>query len=185
MCGDFYPVFILKSSLCAKLSYNHIIRTIFKEQYSLKNVIMKKIFYTIVILTITVLLFSCNKNEDLLGSTELRGVWVWENANDTTRDYDNRTYKRVRKLEDNENGIILKRNNRFKERKTVPVCGMPPMPPPSYYDTHGNWEKIDSIIYIRTTDEFSGSVESNWQILSLDNERLKIHIVKEITFSDK
>ncbi len=105
-----------------------------------------------------------NNPEELLGAwsdSQINGdVWV---------------FRKVDKLKDNDYGFIFKSEQKFIERKNSGWCGTPPI---VYSDFEGTWNRKKSIINI-TVQYWGGTVDYQWEIISMNKDVLKIHKTNE------
>jgi len=122
------------------------------------------------ILMLTVLLFSCEKDlneSDALGeNADLVGTWV-ENGYEG----DLTLLKRSNNLEESNYGFTIEEDGSFVERKNSGWCGTPPI---AYDNFEGNWEALsDSLIEI-TVGYWGGIMTYQMRIVTLDEKDLKI-----------
>ncbi len=119
-----------------------------------------------------VLLFSCEKEPELFiqNSDELMGSWTNQLENDTIMEF-----TRADSLKVNDYGFEFKSNQIFIERKNAGWCGTPPI---AYADFEGTWQRQDSLLII-TVDYWGGTADYKWQIISVDENSLKIYKMSE------
>lgn len=119
-----------------------------------------------------VLLFSCEKEPEFLiqNSDELMGSWTNQVVNDTIMEF-----TKADSLKNNDYGFEFKPNQVFIERKNSGWCGTPPI---AYADFEGTWQRQDSILII-TVDYWGGTADYKWEIISVDENRLKIYKMSE------
>ena len=123
-------------------------------------------------LLLPLLLISCQEDQELLiqNSDELMGSWTNQVVNDSIMEF-----TKAGSLKDNEYGFEFKPNQVFIERKNSGWCGTPPI---SYADFEGTWQRQDSILII-TVDYWGGTADYKWEIISVDENNLKIYKVSE------
>jgi hypothetical protein len=114
---------------------------------------------------------SCQKLLDPVetGDPELTGNWINPQYSDTLV-----TYSKADELIENELGISFNSDNTLVERKINGWCGTPPITTADY---EGTWTRNDSIVKI-TVGYWGGSVDNIWKIITLDNQKLVISVVK-------
>jgi hypothetical protein len=119
-----------------------------------------------------ILLISCEKEQELIieNSNELTGSWINQVVNDSVMEY-----SKAETLKDNDYGFEFKPNQVFIERKNAGWCGTPPI---AYADFEGTWQRQDSILII-TVDYWGGTADYKWEIISVDENSLKIYKVSE------
>ncbi len=128
---------------------------------------MQKTSKMLLILVFIISLTSCKnkiENHDLLIAS-----WVEDKIDDSIT-----TYKNVRELDEDNYGFTFKPDGIFIERKNSGWCGTPPI---SYDNFEGTWVRKDSILKIETT-YWGGQIDYKWQILSLNNNELKIILLE-------
>ncbi|MDL2255107.1 hypothetical protein LJC38_00800, partial [Parabacteroides sp. OttesenSCG-928-K15] len=103
----------------------------------------------------------------------LIGTWLQVSIDDDNQ----RVYKRVESLDEEDYGIVFKWKNEFLNRTGSSWCGTPPV---VMVYNEGVWSEKDSIIDIRVA-YWGGKVKMKWQILSLDKTQLIIKILEEET----
>lgn len=129
-----------------------------------------------------ILVLACEKEKPesdnvLLKSGQLL-VGYWDNPQyeDTVA-----IYSRANNLDENGYSFYFDSNNIFVERKNAGWCGTPPI---SYTNFEGTWEQeSDSIVNI-TTGYWGGIVDYQWEILELNQNTLKIALLKQDYHSD-
>ena len=128
---------------------------------------------TLIILSIAISLFACEKDFETPGPDNNLLIGSWTNPR-----YDDSivAYERSESLVDNEYSFSFKVDYTFVERKNAGWCGTPPI---SYADYEGTWGLNDSVIEI-SVGFWGGTADYQWKILSLDNEVLKIKRLDEI-----
>ncbi|SDB90764.1 hypothetical protein [Williamwhitmania taraxaci] len=126
----------------------------------------------VILFSSILMVLSCEKRNDSIinDPDKLIGYWINPLGNDTIL-----TFQKASALKDNDYGFAFKKDSGFVERKIARGCGTPPI---SYADFEGSWIRNDSLISI-TTSYWGGSVNYQWIIISLDNNQLKIHKLKE------
>ena len=132
---------------------------------------MKLLNRSILALTF-VMLFACEKNEDpnIPISDELIGYWVNPSYNNDTI-----VYQRANELNENKHGLAFMANENFVERNIVGWCGTPPV---TYANYEGSWTQSNAIIDIDVA-YWGGKADYQWELISIENNRLKIHIIKQ------
>lgn len=103
-------------------------------------------------------------------SESLNGYWINPVYADTLCQYE----KSFAFREDGA-GIYFNSGNEFVERKNAGWCGTPPV---SYANYDGSWTRSDSILNI-TVGYWGGTVDYEWKIISLSNNRLTLYRVKD------
>jgi hypothetical protein len=118
------------------------------------------------------LLISCQEEPELLiqNSHELMGSWTNRVANDSIMEY-----SKAASLKENEYGFEFKPDQVFIERKNSGWCGTPPI---AYANFEGTWQRQDSILII-TVDYWGGTADYKWEIITVDENRLKIYKMSE------
>lgn len=118
------------------------------------------------------LFISCEKEPELLiqNSNEIMGSWTNLVVNDTIMEF-----SKAASLKDNEYGFEFKPGQVFIERKNAGWCGTPPI---AYADFEGTWQQQDSILTI-TVDYWGGTADYKWEIISVDENSLKIFKMSE------
>ncbi|MCC7028438.1 MAG: hypothetical protein IT265_15870 [Saprospiraceae bacterium] len=116
---------------------------------------------------------ACEKNSDpsVIAPEKLVGSWInpsWPESNIT--------YEKANELKYQDYGFAFYSNHLFVERKNSGWCGTPPI---SYGDYAGTWIKKGSIIYI-TVDYWGGIAEYQWELISVDQNTITIHVLKEV-----
>jgi hypothetical protein len=116
-------------------------------------------------------LVSCQKLVDpvFTGNEELIGSWTDPQYTDTIV-----SYTRVESLVENQYGITFKPGNKLVERQNSGFCGTPPIITADY---DGTWSQKDSIVDI-TVSFWGGTADYTWKIITLNNQKLVITIVK-------
>ena len=114
---------------------------------------------------------SCTKQETQLKNVnaELNGSWVKPQYVDTLV-----TYTRAEQLIANEFGYTFKSDNSLISRQNSGWCGTPPIVTADYT---GTWSRRDSVVNI-TTGFWGGTVDYTWKIISLDEQKLVIWVMK-------
>ena len=118
------------------------------------------------------LLISCEKEQELLfqNSDELVGCWTDRVVNDSIMEF-----TKTESLKNNEYGFEFKPGQVFIERKNAGWCGTPPI---AYADFEGTWQQQDSLLII-TVDYWGGTADYKWEIISVDENSLKIYKMSE------
>ncbi len=116
-------------------------------------------------------LTSCQKLADpvVTGNEELIGSWTDPQYTDTIV-----TYTRAQSLVENQYGITFKTGNKLVERQNSGFCGTPPITTADY---EGTWSQKDSIVNI-TVGFWGGRIDYTWEIITLNDQKLVITIVK-------
>ena len=124
-----------------------------------------------IVVFFTLALVSCQKLSDpvITGNEELIGSWTDPQYSDTLI-----TYSRTENLVENQFGITFKPENTLVERQNSGFCGTPPITTADY---EGTWIQKDSIVNI-SVGFWGGKAEYTWRIVSLNNQKLVISIVK-------
>lgn len=128
--------------------------------------------YIFVAIVISFALISCQKEEnpEKKSNPGLNGKWVNPIYIDTLV-----TYERSNNLIENQYGIAFGENNKCLERKNNGWCGTPPITTADY---EGIWTwSADSVVNI-TVGYWGGEAEYVWKVLSIDEQKLVISIVK-------
>jgi hypothetical protein len=114
---------------------------------------------------------SCQKITDPVetGNPELIGSWTDPQYTDTII-----TYTRAENLVENEYGITFKPGNKLVERQNSGFCGTPPITTADY---EGIWTQNDSIVNI-TVGFWGGTTDYTWRIITLNDQKLEITIIK-------
>jgi hypothetical protein len=125
-----------------------------------------------------VALVSCRKLEDPndAGNHGLIGSWVDPQYSDTTV-----TYTRAGNLIENQYGITFSSDNKLIQRQNNGWCGTPPI---STTDYAGTWIMNDSIINF-TVGYWGGTADFTWEIVSLNNRKLVVAVIKSEYHSGK
>ena len=127
---------------------------------------------TIAIVLIFILaLVSCQKLVDPVetGNSDLTGFWINPQYTDTLV-----TYTRAGNLVENELGISFQSDHKLVERKINGWCGTPPI---TMADYEGIWSRNDSVVNI-TVGYWGGKADITWKIITLNNRKLAISVVK-------
>lgn len=126
---------------------------------------------TIIALLCTLALVSCQKLADpvFTGNEDLIGSWTDPQYTDTLV-----TYNRTENLVENQFGITFKPGNKLIERQLNGWCGTPPITTADY---EGTW-KTDGSIVIINVGYWGGTADYTWRIVSLNNQKLVISILK-------
>ena len=118
------------------------------------------------LIVINILSFiSCTKtniNNDLIG------VWVFSNSENGVHEYN-----KVSNFIVNESGIEFKKNGKVVKRQNVSFCGTPPV---TYDNYPGSWTRISDNSIAISYEYWGGSVNQNWKIVDLTDQKLKIKI---------
>jgi len=117
-------------------------------------------------------LVSCQKLADQVetGNTELTGSWIDPQYTDTIV-----TYTRAGSLVENQYGITFKPGNKLVQRQNSGWCGTPPIVTSDY---EGTWTWNDSLVNI-TVGYWGGTADLTWKVLTLNDQKLVITVVKE------
>lgn len=128
--------------------------------------------YLLAILFLTLVLHSCEKNEELSADPNnlLVGHWL---ATDFSEEHT--TFRRAKSLTENDYGITFKSNGTLVERKNAGWCGTPPI---SYADFEGNWSQNDSNLSLNVSF-WGGMAQLTWEIESVDATTLIVKRVEE------
>lgn len=134
---------------------------------------MGKLKNLILGLSILLIVFSCQQNEDLppASSDSLYGNWVQPVYENETI-----TFQKAASLSEKSYGISLSKNGSFLERSSG-WCGTPPL---SFFDYKGTWKLEDDLIMV-STQNYPG--DFNWRIISLTSEQLVVK--RELTEQEK
>jgi hypothetical protein len=127
----------------------------------------------IVILLFPLAFISCQKDESpVMDRSELLiGNWTNPQYADTLI-----TYTRAASLTENEPGITFEAGNKMMERKNSGWCGTPPITTADY---DGTWTRNDSIVTI-AVGYWGGTAGYTWKIITLNEQKLVISIVKAV-----
>jgi hypothetical protein len=130
-----------------------------------------------IFLVLPIVLFSCEvKNQELAPEQNLLiGSWISPVAADSII-----SYRSSDSLLTQEYGFTFNADQTFIERKNAGWCGTPPV---YHSDFEGIWTREDSMIYIQV-GYWGGTVDYEWKIVSLDNERLEI-IQMKVDYKDE
>ena len=122
-------------------------------------------------LLFTLSLVSCQKLIDPVktSNAELIGNWTDPQYSDTII-----TYTRVNNLVENQYGIAFKESNKLVERQNSGFCGTPPITTADY---EGTWSWNDSIVNI-TVGFWGGTIDRTWRIITLNNQKLVVSVIK-------
>lgn len=120
---------------------------------------------------ISIAFISCRKLADPVdtANSELIGSWIDPQYTDTLI-----TYARSENLLKNQYGITFESNNKLIQRQNSGWCGTPPICTADY---EGTWHSNDSIVNF-TVGYWGGTADFNWKILTLDNRKLVIAVIK-------
>jgi hypothetical protein len=131
-----------------------------------------KILSRLVLLLIVTALTACEKgNIPVINeSHDLLGFWINPVITDTIWQYE-----RSVSFKEDVPGICFKSGNEFVERKNAGWCGTPPV---FYANYEGNWNRNESILNI-SVGYWGGTVDYEWKIISVDNNKLMIYRVKD------
>ena len=132
----------------------------------------------IIVILCSLVLVSCQKLVDPVesGNSDLAGSWINPQYTDTLV-----TYTKADKLVENELGISFKSDFTLVERKINGWCGTPPI---STADYAGTWSRNDSIVTI-TVGYWGGAVDITWKIITLNDHKLEISVVKSEYHEEK
>ncbi|MBK9718224.1 MAG: hypothetical protein IPO85_12060 [Saprospiraceae bacterium] len=128
----------------------------------------------ILALILTIILVSaCEKNSDpsVIAPEKLVGSWINSSWSES-----NISFEKANGLKYQDYGFAFYSNHLFVERKNSGWCGTPPI---SYGNYVGTWIKKGSIINI-TVDYWGGIAEYQWELVSVDQNTLTIHVLKEV-----
>lgn len=119
------------------------------------------------------IIFACQKENEIFfnGTDKIIGCWINPTAVDTLW-----KYTRSKSLKDNDYGFVFKSDQWFVERKNSGWCGTPPI---SYADFDGTWTIKDSLINI-TVKFWGGLADYQWRVISVDDNNLTVHKLKEV-----
>lgn len=128
----------------------------------IKKTIMKNV---IIILATLCTLFSCENNNVPIVNPDNLLYGNWSNAvyND-----DKITFERVTNLPNEAYGVSFKDEDVYIKRSSG-WCGTPPL---TFFNTEGTWQALETTLIEITSQNFS--VNFNWRILSLTEEKLTI-----------
>jgi len=129
---------------------------------------MRTIFLT---LLVSFLIISCQKDETPLKKTNemMVGNWINPVYIDTLV-----TFEKAATLIENQYGVSFEANNKMVERKNSGWCGTPPIVTNDYT---GEWNWNDSLVNIKV-GYWGGTAEYTWQIISADDKKLVVTVVK-------
>ncbi len=127
------------------------------------------------------LLIACVSCQDLAdqvdtGNPELIGSWIDPQYTDTLV-----TYTRAENLVENQYGITFKPDNKLVQRQNSGWCGTPPI---STADYEGTWHWNDSIVNF-TVGYWGGTADFTWKIITLNNRKLVVSVIKSEYYSGK
>ena len=120
-----------------------------------------------IFLAMVIILAACEVNKLELAPTQdtLIGSWIRPVGEESIVSYSSSD-----SLLTQEYGFTFNSDQSFIERKNAGWCGTPPV---YHSDFEGRWTKDDSMIYINV-GYWGGTVDYEWKIVSLDEERLEI-----------
>lgn len=125
----------------------------------------------LIALFITFSFIACQKDEAPIpkGNDNLEGTWINPQYTDTLL-----TYTRAAGLVENEVGYTFKEGNTLICRQNSGWCGTPPIVTADY---DGTWSWSDSIVTVKTA-YWGGTMEFTWKIISLDQQKLVVTVLK-------
>jgi len=131
-----------------------------------------KIVSNLVLLFTLLVLPACEKGNIpvINDSDNLLGCWINPVVVDTIWQYE-----RSASFKEDEGGIYFKSGHEFVERMNSGWCGTPPI---TYANFDGTWTRNDSFLNI-TVGFWGGTVDYEWKIISVDNDKLMIYRVKD------
>lgn len=120
-----------------------------------------------ILLVLAPLMIACelNNQEMALNQDLLVGSWIDPVSTDSIT-----SYRSSDSLITQEYGFTFNPDHTFIERKNAGWCGTPPV---YHADFEGTWTREGSMIFI-STGYWGGTVDYEWKILTLDEERLEI-----------
>ena len=133
---------------------------------------MRSAFYFFLLIFSLIFLASCDYDIDLKSENSelLIGNWISPLYIDSLVQY-----TRAGALKDDDSGISFKSENLLIERQNAGWCGTPPV---FYANYDGNWNRNETILKI-TVGYWGGTVDYEWKIVSVDNNKLMIYRVKD------
>ena len=133
--------------------------------------IMKKTFLVLSVLLIA--LFPSCKPNNIDPNNPLIGTWVYKGYEQINTEYV-AVYSRKPNFDDDNSGISFRGFSKLVERKSVGWCGTPPI---SYGQYNGSYTLKDKLITTES-DGWNGKKTSRYEIISIDNNLLKIKQLK-------
>lgn len=126
----------------------------------------------IIIFGLFIVFTSCVKNDEVLPEMydTLLGNWTNMEWNESYV-----SYKKTEVMPTDNYAFNFGKENKFSEHKNAGWCGTPPI---TYGNFNGTWSLNDSVITIKST-YWGGYANYEWKIISIDNNNLKIKIIKE------
>jgi hypothetical protein len=103
-------------------------------------------------------------------SEPVTGYWINPVSIDTLWQYE-----RSVAFKNDASGICFKSGDKFVERKNSGWCGTPPV---SYANYEGTWTRSDSILNI-SVGFWGGTVDYEWKIISVSNNKLTLCRIKD------
>lgn len=124
---------------------------------------------SLIFLIISFVFIGCEKGSESINPVddELIGSWINPVYSDSLI-----TLQRTNGLPENQYAISFMQEQICIEKKNVGWCGTPPI---SYGDYEGTWIRNDSIVNL-DVGFWGGHVQSQWKILSLNNDELIVWV---------
>lgn len=114
-------------------------------------------------------LSACEK-QDTFVKEELIGVYINSEYSDSLI-----TFNREDVLPENDYAIQFKTNGKLIERNNAGWCGTPPI---TYDNFEGSWKREKQVVDY-TVEFWGGTRDIKWEIISLDDQILKVKLIEQ------
>lgn len=131
---------------------------------------MRNFSLTLIAIILAIFVTSCSQPTDSDAENyklnDFYGTWVRSGYEESIT-----VLKKSRQLDENQYGLIIRRDGKLIERKNSGYCGTPPI---TYANYEGEWKKLQDNLLEITVGYWGGTTSYRIEIVSLSYYELKI-----------